>query len=87
MHLRVRTTTSGMTFSDDVWMHVGAAGFVDKVRELRLDGRYAGLESVSRPAERARRLHRRGRPQARERERSDQHPSGRQLQQVRPSAA
>ena len=27
-------------------MHVGGAGFVDKVRELRIDGRYAGLESV-----------------------------------------
>ena len=26
------------TFTDDVWMHVGGAGFVDKVRELRVDG-------------------------------------------------
>jgi hypothetical protein len=46
VHLRVRTSTSGVSFGDDVWMHVGGSGFVDKVRELRLDGRYAGLESV-----------------------------------------
>ena len=47
LHLRTRTTSSGIgTFTDDVWMHVGAAGYVDAVRELRLDGAYAGDESV-----------------------------------------
>ena len=46
VHLRMRTDAPGMAFTDDVWMHVGAAGFVDKVRELRVDGTYAGLESV-----------------------------------------
>ena len=47
LHLRTRTTSSGVgTFTDDVWMHVGAAGFVDAVRELRVDGSYAGDESV-----------------------------------------
>jgi hypothetical protein len=47
LHLRTRTTSSGIgTFTDDVWMHVGAAGFVDAVRELRVDGAYAGDESV-----------------------------------------
>ncbi len=47
LHLRTRTTSSGIgTFTDDVWMHVGAAGFVDAVRELRVDGTYAGDESV-----------------------------------------
>jgi hypothetical protein len=47
VHLKVRTTVPGdPAFTDDVWMHVGAAGFVDKVRELRADGEYAGLESV-----------------------------------------
>lgn len=46
LHLRTRTDTSDLSFTDDVWMHVGGAGFVDKVRELRVDGAYAGLESV-----------------------------------------
>jgi hypothetical protein len=43
VHLRVRTDGR---YTDDVWMHVGSAGFVDRVRELRKDGDYAGLESV-----------------------------------------
>jgi hypothetical protein len=47
VHLRARTNAPGIgTFSDDVWMHVGGSGFVDRVRELRVDGAYAGLESV-----------------------------------------
>jgi hypothetical protein len=47
VHLRVRTNAPGIgTFTDDVWMHAGASGFVDRVRELRVDGTYAGLESV-----------------------------------------
>jgi hypothetical protein len=47
LHLRTRTTSGGSgTFTDDVWMHVGDEGFVDAVRELRLDGAYAGDESV-----------------------------------------
>ena len=47
LHLRARTTSDGIgTFTDDVWMHVGGAGFVDAVRELRVDGAYAGEESV-----------------------------------------
>jgi hypothetical protein len=41
LHWRV---SSGAT--EDIWMHVGASGVVDTVRELRLDGPYAGMESV-----------------------------------------
>ena len=47
LHLRTRTDASGIgIFTDDVWMHVSSAGFVDAVRELRLDGPWAGDESV-----------------------------------------
>jgi hypothetical protein len=44
---RVRVDEPGLgAWTDDVWMHVRADGTIDRVRELRLDGRYAGLESV-----------------------------------------
>jgi hypothetical protein len=33
-------------FTDDVWMRVRADGTIDTIRELRLDGAYAGMESV-----------------------------------------
>ena len=33
-------------WTDDVWMHVRADGTIDRVRELRLDGEYEGMESV-----------------------------------------
>ena len=47
LHLRTHTNAPGVgTFTDDVWMHVGSAGFVDAIRELRVDGAYAGDESV-----------------------------------------
>lgn len=47
LHLRTSTDASGIgTFTDDLWMHVNGSGAVDAVRELRLDGAYAGEESV-----------------------------------------
>jgi hypothetical protein len=47
LYWRVRTDEPGLgTFTDDVWMHVRPDGTIDAVRELRLDGAYAGMESV-----------------------------------------
>ena len=47
LHWRIRTEEPGLVpFTDDVWMHVHADGTIDTVRELRLDGSYAGMESV-----------------------------------------
>jgi hypothetical protein len=48
MHARVKTAEPGLglEFTDDLWMHVTDGGVVDKVHELRLDGRYVGEESV-----------------------------------------
>jgi hypothetical protein len=47
LHWRVRTEEPGLEpFTDDVWMHVREDGTIDTVRELRLDGAYAGMESV-----------------------------------------
>jgi hypothetical protein len=47
LYWRIRTEAPGMQpFTDDVWMHVRADGTIDTVRELRLDGAYAGMESV-----------------------------------------
>ena len=51
LYWRVRIDEPGLgTFTDDVWMHVRADGTIDRVRELRLDGDYAGMESVDRAA-------------------------------------
>lgn len=46
LYWRLRTDEPGLgTFTDDVWMRVRGDGTIDRVRELRLDGEYAGLES------------------------------------------
>ena len=46
LYWRVRVDAPGLgTWTDDVWMHVRADGTIDRVRELRLDGDYAGMES------------------------------------------
>jgi hypothetical protein len=51
LYWRVRTDGPGLdTFTDDVWMHVRRDGTIDTVRELRIDGEYAGMESaISQP--------------------------------------
>lgn len=47
LYWRVRTERPGLvSFTDDVWMHVRGDGAIVRVRELRLDGQYAGMESV-----------------------------------------
>jgi len=47
LYWRIHTEAPGLPpFTDDVWMHVRADGTIDTVRELRLDGSYAGMESV-----------------------------------------
>ena len=47
LHWRVRTDSpDSPTWTDDLWMHVRGDGTIDRVRELRLDGEYTGLESV-----------------------------------------
>jgi hypothetical protein len=47
LYWRVRTDEPGLgTFTDDVWMHIRPDGTIDTVRELRIDGEYAGMESV-----------------------------------------
>ena len=47
LYWRIRTDEPGLgTFTDDVWMHVRGDGTIDRVRELRLDGDHAGMESV-----------------------------------------
>ncbi len=47
LYWRVETTDPGQEpFTDDVWMRVRADGTIDTIRELRLDGAYAGMESV-----------------------------------------
>src|SRR5688500_18158819 len=47
LYWRLRIEEPGLgTFTDDVWMHVRADGAIDRVRELRLGGQYAGLESA-----------------------------------------
>jgi hypothetical protein len=47
LHWRLKTHEPGLgfDFTDDVWLRIDARGEVDRVRELRLDGEYAGLES------------------------------------------
>ena len=53
LYWRMRTDEPGLgTFTDDVWIHVRGDGTIDRVHELRLDGDYAGMESViTRPFE------------------------------------
>jgi hypothetical protein len=48
LHARVYTVEPGLdlTVNDDLALHVTDAGVIDKVHELRLDGQYAGEESV-----------------------------------------
>jgi hypothetical protein len=48
LHWRLKTTEPGLnlTFTEDLWLHVTDDGIVDKLHELRLDGQYAGEESV-----------------------------------------
>ena len=47
LYWRVRTDAPGLgAWTDDVWMHVRGDGTIDRVHELRLDGDYAGMESV-----------------------------------------
>lgn len=47
LYWRVRIDEPGLgAWTDDVWMHVRADGSIDRVRELRLDGDYAGMDSA-----------------------------------------
>jgi hypothetical protein len=48
LHWRVKTVEpgAGFDFTNELWMHITAAGVVDKVHDLRLDSAYKGLESV-----------------------------------------
>jgi hypothetical protein len=48
LYWRTRTEARGVSepFTDDVWMRVRADGTIDTLHELRLDGSYAGMESV-----------------------------------------
>jgi hypothetical protein len=52
MHWRVQVDPAGNppglpVFTDDQWMHVTAAGAVDALHQLRLDGPYQGMEMVT----------------------------------------
>ena len=47
LYWRLQTHDAGLDldYTEDLWLHMNANGRVDRVHELRLDGRYAGLES------------------------------------------
>jgi hypothetical protein len=50
LHWRVVTDQPGLPAikdnTNDVWLHVDAGGKIDRFHELRVDGPYAGMESV-----------------------------------------
>jgi hypothetical protein len=50
IHWRVSTEVPGLPAvnddTNDVWLHVDADGRIDTIHELRVDGPYAGMESV-----------------------------------------
>jgi hypothetical protein len=47
LYWRLKTHEPGLgfEFTDDLWLRVNSSGFIDRVRELRLDSPYIGLET------------------------------------------